>query len=164
MRFPLPLRHVLCLSLSAALYAPMVAAGPTAAPFHATISFAEQVFAGPSTTSPCMFQSAVVGEGVASATGAVTASSHDCINPASATATLFVATDLVLKSASGDEIHGQYAGILSAGYITGGYTISGGTGRFKHASGYGTLQGTETFDFDTLSGTGLLQLKGSISY
>jgi len=91
--------------------------------------------------------------------------STDCIIPMSQTALSFSSNQLVFTVvATGDQIFASYGGIFTIdgtlGVITGGYNIDGGTGRFLHASGVGTVQGVE----DLSTGQGSVQLTGTISY
>jgi hypothetical protein len=95
----------------------------------------------------------------------VTLVSTDCIIPMSATAFLFSSNQLVFTVvATGEQIVATYGGIFTiegtVGVITGGYNIDGGTGRFLHARGVGTVQGVE----DLSTGQGSVQLNGTITY
>jgi hypothetical protein len=66
----------------------------------------------------------------------------------------------------GDQLWAAYGGTLSAnnGAIKGTYVIIGGTGRFEHATGIGTINGVEQIDLQTGSGNGQIQLKGTVFY
>ena len=92
--------------------------------------------------------------------------STDCINPLSTTSFLFVSDAVSLTVEGGDQLWAAYGGTLSAtnGAVTGTYVIIGGTGRFQHATGLGTIEGHEAIDFRTGSGVGQIQLKGTLFY
>jgi hypothetical protein len=137
----------------------------TAKPFKATIAVSE-VFQ-PDSTSACPLFGDISGSGTASHMGKVALVSRDCVIPLSETAFSFASTQLVLTAANGDKIFATYSGTLTVegdiGTISGGYQITGGTGRFVGANGAGTVQGLEN-----VSGPppfkGHVQLNGSIAY
>jgi hypothetical protein len=158
--------QLICVALAAGLFAPLVSAAPTDAPFQATISFSEQVATTGSLT-PCFLVGTISGRGVATMLGPVTLASTDCINPLAPTFTsyAFSSSQVVLTALTGDQVWATYGGILSSkGVIIGTYVIYGGTGRFANASGSGILQGFETIDLATGAGTGQIHLKGTLSY
>ena len=148
-------------ALAALLFSGVAAA--TTLSFDATLGFTEQVGAG---TVGCFLTGTISGEGSATRLGSLSLASADCINPISASSFLFVSDKVVLGVADGDQIWAAYAGALSAtdGTIHGTYFVFGGTGRFKHAKGLGTIAGAEAIDFDTGTGTGQIQLKGTLTY
>ena len=153
----------LLLAAAAVLFAPAIAAAPLS--FQATIKFSEQVF--PSST-PCYLMGTITGTGTANKIGALTVTSTDCINPLPPTYTSsfgFASHNVVLRTSNGDELWATYAGILSLieGTITGSYVVYGGTGRFSHAVGAGTLRGFEVIQ-DTGVGNGELTLHGVLTY
>jgi len=151
-----------CIALVAALFSSASLAAKTI-PFNATIQFEEQIGAA---TGTCFLTGAISGNGTATEIGPVSLASVDCINPISATSFLFVSDKVVLGVANGDQIWAAYAGSLSLtdGSIRGTYFVFGGTGRFKHARGFGTIQGSEAIDFRSGSGTGTITLTGTLVY
>ena len=159
-RFPL-----LCFALVAGLFAPVISASPSNAPFQATILFSEQV--APGGSLPCYLVGTISGTGVATTLGAVTLASTDCVNPLPPTYTSYVfsSSHVVLTATNGDQVWATYYGVLSSqGVITGTYVIYGGTGRNANATGSGTLQGFETIDPATGAGTGQIHLAGTLSH
>jgi hypothetical protein len=164
-----PLLHrfqLLCAALIAALFTPLVSAGPTDAAFRATIYISESVSL-PTTSEPCVLVGTISGRGVATKLGAVTLASMDCINPVPPTFTSFrfASTEVMLKTMNGDEVFATYSGALSSdGVISGAYIIHGGTGRTINATGSGAVNGFEMIDFATRVGAGQIRLEGTISY
>lgn len=159
--------HVFSFSLITVLVAPTVADAATERPFDATIFFSEQAtFSHEDLPPPCLLIGAISGIGVASKIGAIRLVSTDCINPVSPTSFMFSSQQVVLIVAHGDELWATYGGTLSAetGAITGSYLISGGTGRFTNARGAGIITGLEKLDLSTGTGTGKLELNGTLSY
>ena len=147
----------------AVLFSPAIAAAPLS--FQATITFSEQVAITGAT--PCFGTGAINGVGVAAKVGAITVTSTDCINPLPPTGTSFgfASQNVVLTAANGDQLYAKYMGILSPeGRITGSYVIYGGTGRFAHAIGEGTLSGFEVIDLEAGTGTGQITLRGVLAY
>jgi hypothetical protein len=146
----------------ATLLAPEVAKAQSVVPFKATIAISESI--QPIGSGPCFLVGDISGTGVATHLGKLTLVSRDCINPISETAFSFFSNQLVLTVANGDQIFAAYCGTFTiegtVGVITGGYQITGGTGRYAEATGAGTVQGTE----DLNTGKGAIQLVGTISY
>jgi hypothetical protein len=161
--FRLPLTYQFFFALFVAtLFASGVAKAKSAVPFKATIAITESI--QPIGSGPCFLLGDISGTGLATHLGKLTLASRDCINPISETAFSFFSDQLILTVANGDQVFATYSGTLTAegtiGVITGGYQITGGTGRFAQATGAGTVQGVE----DLSTGKGEVQLIGSISY
>lgn len=162
-RFSLRHLQLVCLAMIVGSFAPLVSAAPRSAPFQATISFHEQLSL-PDPASPCLFLGQISGDGNAVNLGNLQISSTDCIVPLATNLFLFSSQQVVLTLAGG-EIWATYGGTLTVdtGVITGLYFIHGGTGRFVHATGAGTITGREALDPST-GGRGEIQLTGTLSY
>jgi hypothetical protein len=158
-------RHVqlFCLAVTVFAFSPLVTAAPKSVPFQATISFLEQLSL-PDPTSPCLFVGQIAGDGNATNLGNLHLSSTDCIVPLATNLFLFSSQQVVLTLAGG-EIWATYGGTLTVdtGVIAGLYFIHGGTGRFVHATGAGTITGREALDPST-GGRGEIQLSGTLQY
>ena len=157
----------LALGASAAVLAPAALAAQVQ-PFSATVNVTESVAPNPNPTPACVLLGDVSGTGTASV-GDVSIASQDCIVPLSETGPfVFSSQDIVLTSRNG-AMYGHYAGVLlptgNPGVYTvaGTYWITGGTGRYKHASGTGILTGTESLALG-LGATGTIALRGILSY
>jgi len=156
-------RLLLALLAAVVVIVPRVSNAETSA-FKATVSISEliQTFG----TAPCFSVGTISGTGLASQAGKISITSTDCINPIDPTFTAFsfASDQLVMTAANGDKIFATYGGTFSVqgqfGIISGGYQIVGGTGRFAHATGAGTVNGQE----DMSTGKGQVQLLGTISY
>jgi len=162
--FRLPGACRLLLTLVVAiLLASEIAEAQTAVPFKAAIAITERIQT-PSDIDSCYLVGVISGSGQASQLGRTTLVSRDCINPISQTEFSFASDQLVFTIANGDQVFATYSGTLTTtgalGVISGGYQIVGGTGRFLHASGAGSVQGVE----DMSTGIGQVQLTGTISY
>jgi len=130
-------------------------------PFSATINITEEL--SPDGTL-CPLVGTISGTGIATQLGRVAVRSMDCVQPRGATFT-FSSLQVVLTAANGDQIFVNYLGTLNTltGAIQGTYTIADGTGRFDHATGGGTMVGSEDISgFPRAAGQ--LELKGTISY
>ena len=111
----------------------------------------------------------ITGGGYATELGAVTVQATDCFKQTDATTFAFITrpgTFVTLTTASGDELYGTYSGTgvgnpLPVLAINGNVTFNGGTGRFKRASGSGTLQGVE--NIGTTPAVGFLVISGTSS-
>jgi hypothetical protein len=147
------------------LASPWALGAPSVTPLRATIVFTEQVVPASNPAEPCALIGTITGDGVTTKLGAVHLASRDCINPVSPTSFVFLSDDVVL-TIGGDEIWAAYGGTLSAadGTIKGSYFIFGGTGRFAHATGVGTINGFEAINFANGMGQGQIELKGSLAY
>ena len=140
-------------------------AAPTVTkPFQLNGAFQETP--GPSPRCPSQFGGTIVGFGDGAVTGKAVFLSSDCITPNGATFTFSDGKFMILTN-NGDQIFANYGGQFvptGAGtqYVFNGatYQITGGTGKFKKATGGGTLTGTE----DMATGQGTLQLNGQITY
>ena len=161
----LPLTHQLLFALFLLLSIALPAVkAQSVEPLRATILISEtiQTIGAP----PCFLQGNISGTGVAARIGKVTLASTDCINPLDPTFTIFsfASDNVALSLANGDQIFARYFGTFtiedSTGVITGGYEITGGTGRYAGATGAGTVQGVE----DMTTGKGQIQLIGTISH
>ena len=156
--------QLLCVMLVTGSFSPLVSAGATHAPFHATISFSEEIV--PTDSAPCFLVGTIEGTGVIPTLrhDSVALTSTDCINPLPPTFTsyAFSSSNVVLTTSKG-ALWATYSGILSSnGVITGTFVIYGGSDDFANASGSGTLLGFETID--PTGGTGQIKLKGTLSY
>jgi hypothetical protein len=135
-------------------------------PFRAAIAISESIQV--TGTSPCFLIGEISGTGVAAHLGSLTITSTDCITPMSETTFSFLSQNVVLTTASGEQIFVDYSGTFningSVGTIVGGYRITGGTGRFADAEGAGAVRGTENLSADLSAGEGRITLVGTISY
>jgi hypothetical protein len=161
----MPLTHQLLVALFLLIsFAPRVVEAQSSVALRATILITEtiQTIGAP----PCVLLGNVSGTGVATHLGKVTLASTDCINPLNPDFTLFsfASNSVALSLANDDQISAKYFGTLTVegpvGVITGGFEITGGTGRYAGATGAGTVQGVE----DMTTGKGQIQLIGTISY
>lgn len=110
-----------------------------ARPFRATL--AGEVTFVPSSACPAPFMSTMtVGSGTATHLGSVTMTAAHCAG--------FVFNgQMTLVAANGDKVFMTYDGTSTdtpVVHITGGFQITGGTGRFIHATGSGTYTATIT--------------------
>ena len=153
-----------CIALSIPLFFWVSSASASSVPLRATIAITEQVV--PSSQVGCLLTGTITGIGTTTNLGAIHLTSTDCINPLSTTAFLFVSDAVTLTVDGGDQLWAAYGGTLFAnnGVIKGTYVIIGGTGRFEHATGLGTINGVEQIDLQTGSGNGQIQLKGTVFY
>jgi hypothetical protein len=157
------LARVAFVSTAALAVVPAVHAA-NSAPLQATISFSERLV--PAGTTECQGLGLIAGSGVVSHLGKVSVESTDCVNLAGAGFS-FMSTQLVITAANGDQLKGSYGGMFNwdnKGGITGGFVITGGTGRFANAKGGGTVSGVEQADMQALTGQGQIRLDGTISY
>lgn len=136
-------------SLMMAAACNIVWAGPTNVPFKANIASQETLGVDPDRCPSTYVLGTTVGKGTASHLGAVTMLATDCPLLMPGVAPTFSNGQLTLTAANGDELRATYSGGLlpvagTAGLFTisGPLTITGGTGRFTHASGSGLLQGS----------------------
>lgn len=125
---------------------------------------------------PCPAVGYLMASGTSDQLGAVKGTALDCINPIgplsfntlTSTSFHFVSTKVVLTTAAGDMLYLSYSGTLRAQAsgphaIDGYFVITGGTGRYVHAVGGGSMTGTE--DLSSLSsGKGEATFAGHYSY
>jgi hypothetical protein len=106
----------------------------------------------------------LAGFGASAELGRIAFLSTDCF-AANGPVFTFSNGKIVLTTISGDVLFADYGGqVVATGVGTKGvlngatFQVTGGTGKYKHAQGAGTLSGTE----DLATGQGTLQLKGRI--
>lgn len=106
----------------------------------------------------------LAGFGTSAELGRVAFLSSDCFS-VNAPVFTFSNGKLVLTTTSGDVLFANYSGQVvatgegSKGVLNGAtFQITGGTGKYKHSQGAGTMTGTE----DLATGQGSLQLKGRV--
>ena len=112
----------------------------------------------------------ITGGGYATELGAVTVQATDCFVPTGPMSFAFATrpdTFVTLTTASGDQLFGTYSGTavgnpLPVLAINGNVTFTGGTGRFKRASGSGTLQGVE--NIGSTPAVGFLVISGTLTF
>ena len=169
------LRRCFCVLVAIAACGGIAHANPNAVPFKAAIAINETVSAGTLCPVPPGFppgvpilQGAIVGTGEAGHIGRLSASSTDCINPLGVNVFQFVSDHVVLTAVNGDQIFAKYQGTLTlangVGKINGLFTITGGTGRFVRATGFGNVLGAEALNLQAGTGQGEIELSGVISY
>lgn len=136
-------------------------------PFHAVI----QGNANPTFTGPCTIDNHETGSGTALHLGAITWNSDETASfvpcpPPTFPAIIEVSGHFTITAANGDEIHGEYhtTGTFdpaSGVSVSGGYTLTSGTGRFSNVTGSGviTANGAATPPFETVG-----SLDGTINY
>jgi hypothetical protein len=162
MRYRFQCRFFIYSVLTVCLFATTINAGSPNSQFNATIFFSEQVV--PTGSFPCVLAGNISGNGVATQIGGLTAASTDCITPVPPSF-VFSSNQVVLTTANGDQIWIAYHGTLSsAGTISGLFTIYGGTGRLANATGSGSIDGVETIDQTTGTGTGQVRFTGTWSH
>jgi hypothetical protein len=156
--------------LAIAISPSTVLAGPKDVPFKASVA-SQEILANFPQEGVCAGSfakgtTAVIGK--ASHLGRVSGAGTDCINISdngSPPSFAFTNGELELTAANGDKLTFSYSGDFKPTNfpvyaITGTYKVTGGTGRFVHASGEGVLDGTE--NIQTLQGQ--LEFIGKISY
>lgn len=143
-----------------------VNAGPSNAPFKATVSTTETLT--PTGDPSCPLAGMTTGLGNASHLGKVLLTATDCVTPGPA-GFQFSGGKLTLAAANGDTLNAVYSGSFiptGQGMVflinNASFQIVGGTGRFAGAFGRGELHGTE--DISTIPATGQLDVTGTISY
>jgi hypothetical protein len=145
--------RALCTAIAVIATCPAKADEDASVAFEATLSVREVVAF--TLLPPCFAIGALTGFGTAASLGPVTALSQDCINPIGAfdpaagsyhfTST---GTGLRLRTSDGSVLFATYSGTLrhrpgEPHAIKGDFVVTGGTGRFRHATGGGTLSGHE---------------------
>lgn len=120
------------------------AAAEASRPFGATL----EGHANPVPTSdPCVLTNTEGGTGRAVHMGAIAWASSETVNFCSNPDGADVQGSFIMTAANGDQLFGQYTTLAHPDVVTGvitfsgQWTITGGTGRFEHATGDGTLTG-----------------------
>ena len=134
-------------------------------PISGTVTYTDTITANPDNTS-CPLTGMSIGTGTVSHLGRAAFVSTDCLTFDGLNYTIHNGT-FTLTAANGDTITGTFTGTFSpsgrgAVYVMqgGDLTITGGSGRFKNASGGGPLQASE----DLITHQGTTTLAGRISY
>ena len=141
-----------------------------AVPFNAQIKAHDQISvdAG-SCPLPPHYASTILGTGVGTHMGRFTANVHDCFSPAGTGVFVFQNGVFILTAADGSELWGAYSGQLVATptsnqdaifQLHGTYNITGGTKRFRNATGSGVMAGTDNI----LTGEVVVTLTGTINF
>lgn len=137
--------------------------------FEARLTTQEQLVRAPKCLSQIGGRTA--GSGVATGMGTVTMAASDCVlTDGVSPVYLFTGGKLVLTAANGDKLTADYSGMLVPTAATtpeapvyqlqGSYRVTGGTGRFTHATGAGVLGGSENL----ATGQGSFTASGLIRY
>jgi hypothetical protein len=149
-------------------------AGGVNLPFKATLTTLEYLqptalFPG-SGCDPFPLSAISIGVGNASYLGRVAVVATDCVAPFE-NQFVFQRGRIVFTAANGDSLVASYQGafvpVSYPTYTLNGatFTIVGGTGRFKKATGGGELHGTEQISADpAVPSRGALEATGTISY
>ena len=160
------IRWLSVLLATATLLVPSVTLAKQPKPFKATIAISEVL--EPKGGPPCFFLGHISGTGHATDVGTVTVASLDCLNPDPLNTMVlwFSSHQVVLTATNGDQLFATYGGTLTtqgaAGAISGGWQITGGTGRFSQATGQGVVQGLENLSVSPAQGE--VELTGEIAY
>jgi hypothetical protein len=157
------------LLLAVALGSAPAWAGPTSAPFKATLTTEETLGFDPVRCPMTGIVGTTTGTGDASHLGAVSMVATDCPLLVPGVQPSFSNGVLSLTAANGDRLTANYQGVLTpvAGVpnlysIAGDFSVTGGTGRFAGAKGSGYLQGSITLG--PLVSKGQYQVTGVLSY
>lgn len=126
-----------------------------------------QEYTGVVPTCPSKFGGTITATGDSELLGRVVLIATDCITPAAGAIYNFSNGKLIIMTTDGSQIFANYSGQFvptgnGANYVFNSATfqITGGNGSYSKASGGGTLLGGE----DMVTGTGNLELTGTISY
>lgn len=148
------------LLMSAAMFA---SAGQTAYQ-DLSVSGVFQEVLGPSLRCPTHFGGTMTGYGTSPSLGAVVFLGGDCVTP-SATMFTFSEGRFILTTMTGELVFASYSGQAvpnadgSQLTFTGAtFQVTGGTGKYRHATGGGAMNGTES----TITKQGQIQLTGRI--
>lgn len=146
------------------LCAALSASADNAAYHDLSVSGVFQEAIGPSLRCPTKIGGTMTGYGTSTNYGPVVFLGGDCITPAGAVNT-FSEGRFILTALTGELLYASYSGQAVANsdgsqlVFTGAtFQITGGTGKFKNATGGGTMQGTES----TQTLQGQIQLSGRI--
>ncbi|MFL6718997.1 MAG: hypothetical protein ACJ8G3_21825 [Burkholderiaceae bacterium] len=140
------------------------AAGPLGVPLTGTFTYQDSI--APRQDTNCPLAGMTVGTGTVSHLGKSALVSTACITFTNGIYSI-VSSTITLTAANGDMLFGTYTGRFhptNVPYIyemnDGTLTITGGSGRFKNATGSATLQSSENLT----TGEGTISAIGSISY
>ena len=148
----------------------LVLATAAASAAHVTkplvVSAVIQERTGPMARCPSQFGGVITGSADSEVMGRVVVISSDCVTP-SGPLFNFSLGKMIIVSTTGEQIHADYSGQVvpssdGTRFVFSGATfqITGGTGRYFHASGGGSLNGGE----DMVTGVGTAELSGTITY
>ncbi len=140
------------LAVAAVLAAPVATAKPPdGVPFKADVAVRETLLVSDTSSCPALVGK-TTGQGHASHLGAVRLVAGDCVVPTPDGGFAFFNGAFTFIAANGDKLTGTYAtsGLVAllptarpdVVMLSTPYVITGGTGRFSHATGEGTLSGT----------------------
>jgi hypothetical protein len=149
-----------CLLMSAAICA---SAADTAYQDFSVAGVFQEVL-GPSLRCPTRLGGTMTGYGASPTLGRIVFLGGDCVTPSGSMFT-FSEGRFILTTLDGELVYASYSGQAVANTdpthltFTGAtFQITGGTGRYKHATGGGTLDGTES----VVTSQGNIALKGRI--
>lgn len=143
--------------------AAMSAFAAPAAPQDFSVSGVFQEALGPSLRCPTRFGGVMTGYGTSEQLGRVVFLGGDCVAQ-STTLMTFSGGQFIITTLTGEQVFADYSGQAvpnAQGVLTftgATFQITGGTGKYKHATGGGTMNGTESMQ--TLQGQ--IQLNGRI--
>ena len=125
-----------------------------------------QEFVGPSLRCKSLFGGTIIGQGYSALTGRVAFIGTDCITP-SGPLFNFSNGRITIVTTDSEHIYANYQGqFVPTGegtkftFNNATFQITGGTGRYKKASGGGSFTGGE----DMATGAGTIKLNGKITY
>jgi hypothetical protein len=151
-------------SVVAALGSAPANAGPTNVPLTGTFTYQDRI--EPTQNLNCPISGMTVGTGTLSHLGRSAVVSTACITLNHGNYFILSST-ITVTAANGDTLTGSYSGsFVPTGNGTihelhnGTLVINGGTGRFKNATGGGSIQSVE----DLTTGQGTVSVIGKISY
>jgi len=154
-----------CAAASLLLCASFAASAAPATTRPLEISGVLQEIVGPSLRCASKFGGTIIGHGNSAQIGPVAFIGTDCITP---NGSLFNFSEgrIAIVVSSTEQIFANYSGqFVPTGegtkftFNNATFQITGGTGRYKHASGGGTFTGGE----DMATGAGTIKLKGQIT-
>jgi hypothetical protein len=140
------------------------AAGPVGVPLTGTFTYQDSIT--PRQDTNCPLAGMTVGTGTVSHLGKSALVSTACITVSNGIYSI-VSSTITVTAANGDMLFGTYTGSFHPTNVppiyemdSGTLIITGGSGRFKHATGMATLQSSENL----ATGQGTISAIGTISY